>query len=87
MSSSTTSNVVRLATTERSHYMVRFNKPYIVLVKMINGSETEASTSECLYTSGGCNRSPHCISWRKSKIIYGCANAINIVQTFEDAQG
>ena len=54
---------------------------------MISGSENETSTSECLYTSGGCNRSPHCISWRKSKIIYGCANAINVVQTFEDTKG
>ena len=71
--------------TTNIHYF--FQVSILNLVKMISGRENEASTSECLYTSGGCNRSPHCISWRKKKIIYGCANAVNIVQTFEDVQG
>ena len=32
-----------------------------------------------VYISAGCNRSPHCLSWRQDKIIYGCCNAVNLV--------
>ena len=38
---------------------------------------------ECVYTAGGCNRSPHCMSWNKTKIIYGCCNAINLVDAYD----
>ena len=48
---------------------------------MKSKNENDAAIVECIYTSGGCNRSPHCISWRRSKIIYGCSNAVNVVET------
>ena len=38
---------------------------------------------DCVYTAGGCNRSPHCMSWNKTKIIYGCCNAINLIDAYD----
>ena len=56
-------------------------------MKMTSGNENKAVNVECIYTSGGCNRSPHCISWRGRRIIYGCANAVNVAETINYKKG
>ena len=43
--------------------------------------QNKVTDIESIYISGGCNRSPHCLSWRNNKIIYGCCNAVNVVST------
>ena len=38
---------------------------------------------ECVYTSVGCNRSPHCVAWEGDRVLYGACCAVAVVNAVE----
>ena len=42
--------------------------------------EEKKAGVECVYTSVGCNRSPHCVAWHGGTALYGACCAVAVVK-------